>query len=625
MIDLKRIRREGRRTVKRHYVLLTLLCALSIFIGTEFNNVLINAQTWYEILRGRQIQIALEGIGSDRSVWRKIVNDVIEDNIKAGTIKASERRELLKKASSPKSILGRQRGVLAAVVNNVSSGYLLAMMSAAVHTALHSRDPLLMLLVLVGLAVYLAVWIFVRNVYQAVLRRGALEARRYDVVPTAHLLHVKLVRRWTRAALTLLLEAVYASLWALTVVGGIVKHYSYFLVPFIVAENPDIRPNDAITLSRRMMNGHKWECFLLECSFLGWFLLGFVTFGAADVLWGVPYRVASCTEYFAELRLQARLKGIEGVEQLNDTCLYTPADAETLHARYADIARNEDIIMEDIVELSPVKRFFAHNFGIWMGTLAEKKVYGRQEGMRRQTYVERLEMNGRAYPRRMNPLWDKVQSSISGRINYLNPCTVWTLVVVFFTFCMMGWVWEVVLNLIRYGQFANRGMLHGPWLPIYGSGVVMIAVLLNRFRSKPMLEAAAIVVLCGFVEFMTSFVTEQFTGMRWWDYTGYFLNLNGRICGEGLAVFMMGGMAAVYLLVPVIDSMTMRVRPKLLVGVCLALMACFTVDLVYSFIHPNAGAGITDEPDMVDLSVYEADHTTEQIQTRTTRTGGHII
>ena len=604
MIDLKQIRRNARSCVKRHYVLLTLLCAISIFVGTEFNNVLNNAQTWYEFLRGRQIQVALEGIGigNSRSVWRKVVSDVIDDNIEAGNIKAAERMALIKQANSARSVLGRQRGVLAALVNNVSSGNLVAMISTAVHSAIHTKKVSSMLLVLGGLLLYLAVWAFLRNAYRAVLRRGTLEARRYQIVPPVHLLHIRLVKRWRRAALTLLLETVYESLWYLTIVGGIIKHYSYFLVPFIVAENPDIRPRDAILLSRRMMDGHKWECCKLELSFLGWFVLGFVTFGTVDVLWGVPYRVASYTEYYTAVRAEAKRRGIEGVEQLNDDCLYQPADADTLRERYADIARTENIIMEDIVELPPVKRLFARNFGIWMGTIEEKKVYGRQAGLRRQTSVERLEMNGRAYPRRMNPLWDKSQSSIAGHISYLNPCTVWTLVMVFFAFCIVGWVWEVALNLIRFGQFSNRGMLHGPWLPIYGFGVVMIAVLLNRFRSKPVLEALAIIVLCGFVEYMTSFVTEQITGMRWWDYTGYFLNLHGRICGEGLVVFMLGGMMAVYLLVPAIDAMTMRLKPRLLVCVCLILMACFTADLVYSFINPNKGDGITNELDMIETA-----------------------
>ena len=49
----------------------------------------------------------------------------------------------------------------------------------------------------------------------------------------------------------------------------------------------------------------------------------------------------------------------------------------------------------------------------------------------------------------------------------------------FFGFCLVGWLWEVTLHLITHGEFVNRGMLHGPWLPIYGGGVVMIAVLLG--------------------------------------------------------------------------------------------------------------------------------------------------
>jgi hypothetical protein len=66
-----------------------------------------------------------------------------------------------------------------------------------------------------------------------------------------------------------------------------------------------------------------------------------------------------------------------------------------------------------------------------------------------------------------------------------------------------------------------------------------------------------------------------------------------------LVVFMLGGMAAVYLLVPAIDAMTMRMKPRVLVCVCLILLACFTADLVYSFISPNKGEGITNELDMV--------------------------
>lgn len=164
----------------------------------------------------------------------------------------------------------------------------------------------------------------------------------------------------------------------------------------------------------------------------------------------------------------------------------------------------------------------------------------------------------------------------------------------FFAFCLVGWLWEVSLHLITDGTFANRGALHGPWLPIYGSGVVMIAVLLYRLRTRPAWEALAVVALCGLVEYGSSWFMELTQGMRWWDYTGYFLNLNGRICGEGLAVFCAGGMTAVYLLVPLIDALVPRIKPRVLIPVCMALLALFACDFVYSQFVPNVGEGITD-------------------------------
>ena len=71
----------------------------------------------------------------------------------------------------------------------------------------------------------------------------------------------------------MLLLSIYQTLWDITIIGGMIKHYSYLMVPFIVAENPDISPNTAIKLSRQMMKGHKWEYFLNDLTFLGWYFL----------------------------------------------------------------------------------------------------------------------------------------------------------------------------------------------------------------------------------------------------------------------------------------------------------------------------------------------------------------
>ena len=594
MVDRKVIRRQARQHLKRHYMLLVLLCAVSIFLGTEFNGVVSNAQSWYDVLTGQVTEMDVGGVREERGAMDRIVEDLIDDNLAAARDDVAARMQALRDGAAPTSVLGRSRGVLAAVMNNINSGHLYVQLGTALHGIVHSQQIAAILMILGSALLQALVWVFLKNVYRAIMRRAFLETRTYKAFPTSHLLHLKHVHRWTRASLSLLLTSAFETLWDLTIVGGIIKHYSYFMVPFIVAENPDIRPRQAITLSRRMMNGHKWECFLLEFSFIGWMILGFVTFGAVDALWTVPYRMAAYTEYYAALRREAKEKALPGSELLNDANLFAPADAGALRERYAELARNKSIIDEDIVALPPVRRFFARNFGIWTGSTEEKIVYSRQEGLRQQTRVGMQELAGEAYPERLNALWTRESEALSRKVTYLTPCTVWSLIVVFFAFCLVGWVWEVSLHLISDGEFVNRGALHGPWLPIYGGGVVMIAVLLYRLRKKPALEALAVVVLCGLVEYFTSYFMELSRGMRWWDYTGYFLNLNGRICGEGLAVFAVGGMAAIYLLVPVIDAMVMRIKPKVLIPVCIALLVCFAGDLVYSHFVPNTGAGITD-------------------------------
>lgn len=169
----------------------------------------------------------------------------------------------------------------------------------------------------------------------------------------------------------------------------------------------------------------------------------------------------------------------------------------------------------------------------------------------------------------------------------------WFMVMLFFTMSLTGWLWEVCLHLISEGSFVNRGFLHGPWLPIYGSGSVLILTLLNKLRKKPLLEFLAIIILCGCIEYYISWFLEQlYGGIRWWDYSDYFLNLNGRICVEGLLAFGFGGMVIVYFYAPLLEQLFRRIPKKILVSVCLVLILLFCADLIYSGKHPNLGNGI---------------------------------
>lgn len=101
----------------------------------------------------------------------------------------------------------------------------------------------------------------------------------------------------------LFVRGIYLALWSmLFVIPGIVKSYSYRLVPYIMAEDPTMGANEAITLSRQLMQGNKMQAFILDLSFLGWHILGAITFGLVGVFYTSPYVAATDAELYRTLR-----------------------------------------------------------------------------------------------------------------------------------------------------------------------------------------------------------------------------------------------------------------------------------------------------------------------------------
>ena len=102
---------------------------------------------------------------------------------------------------------------------------------------------------------------------------------------------------------TLLLRDLFVVLWAcLGIFPGLVKGYSYRMVPYIVKDYPDLSETEVITLSRRMMDGNKWRTFLLDLTFVGWLFAGIVTYGVISVLWMYPYYENTIAALYLELK-----------------------------------------------------------------------------------------------------------------------------------------------------------------------------------------------------------------------------------------------------------------------------------------------------------------------------------
>lgn len=89
---------------------------------------------------------------------------------------------------------------------------------------------------------------------------------------------------------TLFFRDLFVFLWSLLfLIPGIIKAYEYRMIPYILGETPNITKEEAFTLSRIMMTGNKWKAFVLDLSFLGWYILNGLTFGILGIFYVNPY------------------------------------------------------------------------------------------------------------------------------------------------------------------------------------------------------------------------------------------------------------------------------------------------------------------------------------------------
>lgn len=130
------------------------------------------------------------------------------------------------------------------------------------------------------------------------------------------------------------------------------------------------------------------------------------------------------------------------------------------------------------------------------------------------------------------------------------------LILLFFAYSFLGWCIEVTLKYFQFHRFINRGFFTGPILPIYGSGAALITVAvgsLARFEYGYGSTFALSFVICGTLEYLTSYWMEKRFHARWWDYSQKPMNLHGRVWIGNLMLFGLGGVAIIHIINPLFD------------------------------------------------------------------------
>ena len=184
-------------------------------------------------------------------------------------------------------------------------------------------------------------------------------------------------------------------------------------------------------------------------------------------------------------------------------------------------------------------------------------------------------------------------------INYKYNYRPSSIVLFFFTFAFVGWAWEVLLYLFRDGILVNRGTSYGPWLPIYGFSCTAVILLVTRFKKirnmtkNPFIMFLFIMIFSTLAEYTTSWFIETTSGLKYWDYSGVFMNINGRVCLECSLFFGVGGSLCLYIVAPFLERQFEKLTLKVRIALCLILVSLFGIDELYSIKNPNQGEGIT--------------------------------
>ena len=507
-MNYKRIKREARKNIKHNYfknIIVTFICTILMSGGIALSSKRIININFKKI---DEINILNNQYKSNSEIIDEFIVNLKENK---------EEKRITKRVTN---------SITSIIINEVTNK------ETFIFNFLNSINKFLGGYISVGIVIIISniFLFFFRIVFASSFEVGKnryfLENRRYLKTNIDRCLYPYKKRKTFHIAKILFIKNLYLFLWMFTIVGYFIKRYEYSMIPYILAENPNVSMKDAFILSKKLTNKNKFNLFKIDLSLLVYKIIGLFTFNLTNIF-------------------------------------YTDIYISTL---YSEIYMNLKVSKNNIKELD----------------LLEDELLNIKE------------IKDEAYPY-------KIKKFSIFNIDYNRDYSINTYILFFFSFSFIGWLWEVFLNIIQNGYFANRGTLYGPWIQIYGFGGIGILLLLKRFRNNPYKLFLTAFLLCGVLEYFAGWYLETIYHLKYWDYSKYYLNLHGRICFEGLLFFGIAGCFFTYVLAPVFDNLFKKLRDHTRNVLAFILIVLFSIDMIYStFISQNKGRGITTEIEMVE-------------------------
>ena len=148
----------------------------------------------------------------------------------------------------------------------------------------------------------------------------------------------------------------------------------------------------------------------------------------------------------------------------------------------------------------------------------------------------------------------------------------------FLFYSFVGWMYESILVSCQQHRLVNRGFLNGPLCPIYGTGAILGVAILGNVHN-PIIIFLISMVGATILEYTTSWVMEQLFHARWWDYSNFRFNLQGRVCLLGALIFGLGGVGVVLGSQPYVERVTDMIPLPMLHTLVTVLALITIIDL----------------------------------------------
>ena len=160
----------------------------------------------------------------------------------------------------------------------------------------------------------------------------------------------------------------------------------------------------------------------------------------------------------------------------------------------------------------------------------------------------------------------------------MNTSYIYFLYFVIYSF--LGWICETTYCAIIDKKYVNRGFLNGPFCPIYGIGALIVITILTPVADNIILLFLSGMIFTSILEYITGFLLEVIFNLKWWDYSDYKFNIEGRVCLLNSTLFGVLSVITVNFINPIITKLIENIPANISIWICGILIICFSLDTI---------------------------------------------